>query len=386
MQQSKFQNFLRAGVVLATVAMLGTACTSKAATTTSTQTSSSTTKTTNVATTDKEVDWDALPTTDLTLSSDETYTISKEGTYILSGTTTKGINITTDGNVRLVLKNAKISSSTTAAIVAEKAKYVVIQTESGTTNTVADGTTHSNDDIKSAIYVQNDLTLTGEGALNVTGTSADGIVAKDKLKILSGTINAKTADDGIKGKDQLDITGGTITVDAKGDGIKSNNKKDQTKGNLTISGGTVTVSSGDDAIKAEEKLTVSGGKINVKTSAEGIEAAVVTFDGGETKIYATDDGVNGSASEFITNPTVTINDGKLTVEVGQGDTDAIDSNGDYLQTGGTVDLTGQMSTIDYDGTAKKTGGTMILNGEETDTIPEGMMGGGRMGGGPGGMQ
>ncbi|HMR73369.1 MAG TPA: carbohydrate-binding domain-containing protein, partial [Candidatus Saccharibacteria bacterium] len=84
-----------------------------------------------------------------------------------------------------------------------------------------------------------------------------------------------------------------------------------------------------------------------------------------------------SESNFTTSVSITINGGNLTVEVGPGDTDAIDSNGDITITGGTIRLTGQVSTIDYDGTATFTGGTLILNGVESSTIPQGMMGGGR---------
>ena len=60
--------------------------------------------------------------------------------------------------------------------------------------------------------------------------------------------------------------------------------------------------------------------------------------------------------------------------MGQGDTDGIDSNGNIVINGGTVDITGQ-SAVDYDGTAALNGGTLIINGEETDTIPNQFMGG-----------
>ena len=64
--------------------------------------------------------------------------------------------------------------------------------------------------------------------------------------------------------------------------------------------------------------------------------------------------------------------------MGSGDTDAVDSNGNLIITGGTLDITAQ-SPFDYDGVCQKTGGTLIVNGTETDTISNQMMGGG-MGG------
>ena len=69
--------------------------------------------------------------------------------------------------------------------------------------------------------------------------------------------------------------------------------------------------------------------------------------------------------------------------MGQGDTDAIDSNGNIYINGGTITITAQ-SPFDYDNEAKYTGGKMIINGTETTTITNQMMGGGQ--GGPGGNQ
>ena len=65
--------------------------------------------------------------------------------------------------------------------------------------------------------------------------------------------------------------------------------------------------------------------------------------------------------------------------VGQGDTDAIDSNGNLYVSGGTINITSTMSSFDYDGTATCTGGTIIVNGQTVNSITSSMMGGG-MGG------
>ena len=75
-----------------------------------------------------------------------------------------------------------------------------------------------------------------------------------------------------------------------------------------------------------------------------------------------------------------MNGGTLNVEVGQGDTDPIDSNGNITVTGGTIKLTGQ-SGFDFDGTATYTGGDIYINGEKQTEIVNSMPGGG---GAPGG--
>lgn len=347
-----------------------------------TATSTATTETSDNA----DVDWDALKTIEVDLT-DEGLNITEAGTYILSGETTGQVTVNTEGNVRIILNNATITSSEGAAISIENAEKTVLELADGTTNIVEDAATRSDEEIDGAIYSSDDMIITGQGTLNVTANFEDGIVGKDDLWIESGTINVTSVDGGIRGKDSLTISGGTLTIDAGGDGIKSSNDTDLGKGQLTISGGEITITSGDDAVKAEQNIWITGGTLDVETSVEGIEAPVIVIDDGDVTLYATDDGINASASEIITTDlSLTINGGNVTVEVGQGDTDALDSNGDLTIAGGVVTLTAQ-SAVDYDGTGSFTGGTLIVNGETLTDLPEGgMMGGpgGNMGGGHGG--
>ena len=106
------------------------------------------------------------------------------------------------------------------------------------------------------------------------------------------------------------------------------------------------------------------------------------INGGTINISASDDGINGARKSTAYTVTVEINGGELTIVMGQGDTDGIDSNGNLYINGGTVNVTGQ-SAFDYDGNCEHNGGTIIVNGSETDTITNQFAGG--MGGGPGGM-
>ena len=50
-----------------------------------------------------------------------------------------------------------------------------------------------------------------------------------------------------------------------------------------------------------------------------------------------------------------------------GDTDGIDSNGDLIVCGGTINITGS-GAFDYDGEVTYTGGTVIINGIKVDSI------------------
>jgi len=339
-----------------------------AATTTSSPSTASTTSSGD------DVDWASLPTTNVTLLN-TAFAITSAGTYVLTGTTTAGVTVNTDGNVRIVLNTATIKSTDGAAIYIQSAKNTYIQTAKDTTNTVQDSANHSDATIDGAIYSADDLFLEGEGTLNVTSSYADAVVSKDDLTVISGTYGINSADDGIHGKDSVTILNGDISITAGGDGIKATNIEDATKGNVTIKGGTITISATNQGIQAEQTLEINGGTITVTQISEGFEAATITINDGKITITASDDGINGSASALVSNPTVTFNGGEVNVTVGSGDTDAVDSNGDVTLNGGTISLTAPTSSIDYDGSAAFNGGTLIVNGTQLTAIPAGMMGG-----------
>ena len=98
------------------------------------------------------------------------------------------------------------------------------------------------------------------------------------------------------------------------------------------------------------------------------------INGGSIQISASDDGINAARKSSVYTPTVEINGGDITISMGAGDTDGVDSNGNIVINGGTISVTGQ-STFDYDGTAQYNGGTIIVNGQQVYSIPNQIMGG-----------
>ncbi|MEY8463356.1 carbohydrate-binding domain-containing protein [Streptococcus merionis] len=365
--------------LLVTTACVPQTTSSSSSTAASNTASKSTTDTNSSIASSADIDWSSLPTTEVSLS-DDGLTITDAGTYILSGKTTGGVRVKATGNVRIILAGATISSADNAALYVESAENTVIELQDGTTNTVSDATVHSDTTIEGAIYSKDDLFITGNGSLSVEGNYQDGIVSNDNLTIEGGNIKLTATDDGIRGKDAMIVTSGTISISAGGDGLKATNSEDTAKGYTHITGGTITVEAGDDAIKAESSLTVDGGEIKVTSSVEALEGANVTINGGTIDVYASDDAINASSS-VSSNIFIKITGGHLKIEVGQGDTDAIDSNGDLFISGGTVDITAQ-SAFDYDGVAEFTGGTLIVNGQTQTQITA--TGPGGRGGGPAG--
>ena len=258
---------------------------------------------------EQDLSWDASSETAIDLSNptatdgvtveDGTLTITKAGTYKLSGEYQGQIKVETADSdaVRLVLDNANITNSSGAALNVVNADEVILYSASGTTNTISDGadyTATGEDDPDAVVYSKADLTIAGEGTLKVNGNHEDGIHTSDGLVIASGTLEVNAANTGIKGKDYVDILGGTINVTAQQDGIKSTNDTDEGKGWTRLSNGTVTVNAGDDGFKASRVVEISGGSLTVEQSDEGIEAQYINVSGGDVNVTSADDGMNAS--------------------------------------------------------------------------------------------
>jgi len=258
---------------------------------------------------EQDLSWDASSETAIDLSNptatdgvtveDGTLTITKAGTYKLSGEYQGQIKVETADSdaVRLVLDNANITNSSGAALNVVNADEVILYSASGTTNTISDGadyTATGEDDPDAVVYSKADLTIAGEGTLKVNGNHEDGIHTSDGLVIASGTLEVNAANTGIKGKDYVDILGGTINVTAQQDGIKSTNDTDEGQGWTRLSNGTVTVNAGDDGFKASRVVEISGGSLTVEQSDEGIEAQYINVSGGDVNVTSADDGMNAS--------------------------------------------------------------------------------------------
>ena len=316
-----------------------------------------------------------------------TVTVTAAGTYILSGTLDDGsiiVNATKDDKVQLVLSGVEIHSETFAAIYVVQADKVFITLAEGSVNTLTNGGSFvqiDDNNVDAVIYAKDDVTLNGSGTLVITSPAGHGIVGKDEVTITGGTYEISSAKCAIRGKDSIAVSDGSFTIKAGTDGLHAENDDDDTLGNIYIAGGSFTVTAGDDAIHANTLLQIDGGEISI-SAAEGLEATYVQINGGDVSISASDDGVNAANKSSLYTPTFEMNDGTLTVVMGQGDTDGIDSNGNIIVNGGTISVTGQ-STFDYDGTAQFNGGTILVNGQEVTTIPNQMMGG--MGGNMGSM-
>ncbi len=262
--------------------------------------------------------------------SNNTVTISKEGTYRITGTNNDiQVHVDTDdeGNVQIILNGANMTCSDSAPIFAENAEKVIIILADNTTNYITDASTYvydssDEDEPNAAIHSKADLSFYGNGTLNVTANYNDGITSKDGLIIKNGTFNITAADDGIRGKDYLIIEGGTFNIDAEGDGFKSDNDDDSDKGYIYIIDGTFTVDAGADGMQAETDLLIAEGTFDITTadgsesylsnddSAKGLKSNVnIVTDGGSFTLNCADDAVHTDGNLILNNGDYSINTG-----------------------------------------------------------------------------
>lgn len=207
-------------------------------------------------------------------------TISAAGTYVLSGTMTDGQVLVKAGKndlVRLVLNGVTISCSDSAPFYFGQSEKVILTLAPGTENTVSDSPDYqypdeTTDEPNAAIFGKDDITINGDGSLDVTGNYENAVASKDDLVITGGTIKATAAKDGLRGRDSVSILAGNFTIDAQADGIQSNNDEDPEKGTVSIDGGTFAITSGNDAIQAESTLQVTGGEFDLVTGGGSANA------------------------------------------------------------------------------------------------------------------
>ncbi|WP_215701204.1 carbohydrate-binding domain-containing protein [Clostridium sp. MCC353] len=308
-------------------------------------------------------------------------TISKGGTYRLSGTLTDGrivVDASKDDVVILELNGFEISSSGLSAVLGIKSGEIRLKLVDGTVNKVADSAEYvleeGEDEPDAAIFTKSDLFIEGSGRLEVTGNYSDGIRSKDSLYLLSGEIDISAKEDGIKGKDSLVVDGGSVTVQAGDDGIKS-------KGSVVINDGIIQVAESYEGIEALT-IDINGGSVDIKSTDDGLNAVEDTDSKTSGNIIMGDITSGGITTGDITSGNKTMGGGRKngSFEVSENayiriaggivtidaSADGIDSNGHFYVDGGELYISGPSGNgdgaLDYNGEGIITGGVVMAAG------------------------
>jgi hypothetical protein len=230
--------------------------------------------------------------------SGSTVTIISGGVYRAIGTLTNGmIEVNTTEEVRLVLDGVVITHASGPAISVTNAEKVSLVLADGTTNTLTDSAVYSDTSLKSTLFSNDTLEISGNGALVVTGNYKHGIASDDDLIIDGGSITIVSAiKDGLHANDNITINGGTIhVIQAGSDGMES-------EGDVVLAGGALTLAVTNDGINSADTVGISGGTLDILSGKKGIESKtnIVIDDGtlamtvsGSGLIATTDIAING---------------------------------------------------------------------------------------------
>ncbi len=217
---------------------------------------------------------------------DDTITLTKAGTFVLSGTFSGSIevNCTASGTVRIVMNGASITSNGSAAIAVQQADKTIITSAAGSENSLSDSAdtsdtsdTSDEEEITATVFSHDDLVINGSGSLTVTANQNDGIASKDSQKLVNANITVNAADDGIIGKDFLYTENSSLNINCTGDGIKSTNDTDENSGIALVNGGDIVIEAGDDGIQTVSAAVILDGSVAI-TSGGGYENASTNHD------------------------------------------------------------------------------------------------------------
>ncbi len=272
-------------------------------------------------------------------------TISKAGTYVISGELKGSLVVQAENqSVHLVLCGFTAVSNDGPAIHVKDAEKVILTLEAGTDNSLADGTTYTleagEDEPNACLYAKSDLTVNGDGSIQIAGSYNHGIYCKDALIIAGGVLYIEAANDGIKGKDSVTILTADVTIDAGGDGIQSNRSGDSAYGWIHIKDGNFQITATQDGIQAESALEIESGSYSIETGG-GSANAVMKSDGSVNPQW----GWWGEA-ESIENTSVSAKGLKAGTALNlSGGSFLLDTSDDALHSNGSLTISGGDYTI-----------------------------------------
>ena len=332
------------------------------------------------------------------------YALTNGGTVTKDGATADNYNIKWDGET-LTLKNAAIRGGhqfrpgESAAIYYSGQDDITLKLSGNNTVTGPGG---GDTEVSCGVYAGSDLTISGDGTLNVSGgeVSANdaysyGIFTPCDITISGGTVTAEGGIASTTGADYAEsfgifadnvtISGGTVNA-VGGTASAAVSKSDACSygiyaDNVTISGGEVTATGGTASADntgghAESYGIYVYGRSNLPGSIT-ISGGIVNADGGQASVTAADGGSAGSYGISVYG-SIDISDGIVTADGGQTsaeDDDTAISIALLCTTltisGGTVNATGGTATggseesygLSLPGTFTISGGTVTIAGK-----------------------
>lgn len=326
---------------------------------------------------------------------DSIITINSSGVYRISGELDDGqvlVNTEEEDPIKLLFNNAEISNNSSAPIYIQNASRAVLIVESGTKNYLNDASTYEysseeDEEPNGTIFSKSDLSIYGDGYLEIDSNFNDAIISKDGLVLRDIDIAIDSEDDGIRGKDYIIIQGGDLSITSGGDGLKSDNEDNDSCGYIIINDGNVEITANGDMIYGLNNVEINDGKFTLESgsavyssgndSFKGIKSDVaVIINGGSFNIDSYDDAVHS-------NDYLEINGGDFTI---RSEDDAMHADTGLVINDGEIEILDSYEGIESAQIVINNGNIDIVSSDDGINIASGVDGSGAQprGGRPGG--
>ena len=324
----------------------------------------------------------------VTITSEGGHVVASHGStknicYTVSGTTANGsLTILGDKKYEVRLNGASITNPDSAALSLLSSKRAYIVLESGTVNTLADGTS-SKVSHKGALCCKGKLLFNGSGSLEVCGNYNNGIHCADYIIFRTGNnVYVKSAaNHGIKANDGVFINGGIINVEVTAAAAKGIN----CESNVIVNGGRTTVVTtgngkydtddnevkGSAAISCDSTYTQNGGMVCLKSTGSGGKGLKTDYEaflnGGS--LYVITEGSKYSSNNDSASPkgikvgTRNVH-GVLGIAGGTVMVRTKGTNGEGIESKGTLTVSGgKVQVASYDDAINSAGDMTISGGD-----------------------
>lgn len=193
------------------------------------------------------------------------YVIDKPGDYLLKGKVEGQVQVDVqDEMVHLILNNVEIQSTGGPAIYVKSAAKVILTIPEESTSVLKDSPYYDNfADTKACVYSVSDLTINGDGNLQVYGYYKDAIRTKDILKILDIDLAVRAKGTGLRGNDGVVLQTQGLRIQCEGSGIFSERADKENRGFVELGAGDVSIIAGNVGIEAAENLYIHDCKANI---------------------------------------------------------------------------------------------------------------------------
>ena len=252
---------------------------------------------------------------------------------VLSGSTSDGsLLIYRERKFGIKLAGVSIHNNDGPAINNQCGKSLYVEVVSGTTNTLTDGTSYTEQTYqqKGALFSEGQIYFSGSGTLNVVGSTQNAIACDDYIVVDEASITATSSTGhGIKVNDGFWMNSGTLTVDVTGDGCKGISNDSIT----VISGGTMAITTSGDCvydseaadyssaacIKSDCQFTMTGGTVTLTSTGDGGKGINcdedVVFSGGTLTVTTTGSNDDAKPKGVKGDTGITVSGGSFTVNV-----------------------------------------------------------------------